>query len=141
YLRADQTTANVAYAAATSSSNHTTLPAVVANKREVAVSVSTTSPADAYSTARLRPPSEYRASLFCRYITYTNQPTTARNSTETAWRANVAPVPPPGTRTTSAAIAITIPMLRTVVSIRFQISPRGRGWPARVRPQERQPHA
>src|SRR5690349_16445271 len=40
----------------------------------------------------------------------------ARNSSDTAWMTTVAPVPPPGTATTSAAITTMIRMLRAVVS-------------------------
>src|SRR6478736_5024644 len=40
----------------------------------------------------------------------------ARNSSDTAWMTTVAPVPPPGTATTSAAITTMIRMLRAVLS-------------------------
>src|ERR1700759_1907339 len=39
----------------------------------------------------------------------------ARNSSDTAWMTTVAPVPPPGTATTRAAITTMIRMLRAVV--------------------------
>src|ERR1700759_3937511 len=40
----------------------------------------------------------------------------ARNSSDTAWMTTVAPVPPPGTATTRAAITTMIRMLRAVLS-------------------------
>src|SRR2546430_3526008 len=48
----------------------------------------------------------------------------ARNSSDTAWMTTVAPVPPPGTATTSAAITTMIRMLRAVVSDIVRLSVR-----------------
>src|SRR5579871_2504741 len=55
---------------------------------------------------------------FWRYITTPNQKIEARKASQTAWVTVRAAVPPPGRKTTSAAIASTITTLRTVLFIR-----------------------